>query len=74
MVMKPVCAYLLVTESPQQIRAAYRLGGVESVERVHGGIFLGIQLLLGTAAQNVGIAFVEAEANLAVNLRGSVRY
>lgn len=46
----------------------YRLGGVKGGERVHRRIFLGVELLLGSAAQDVGVALVESEANLAVDL------
>lgn len=51
----------------------YGLRGVESGERIHGGVLLRVQLLLGSAAQNIGVALVQAEAHLAVNLGNSVR-
>jgi hypothetical protein len=47
--------------------AAHRLGGVKGGEGVHGGVLLGVELLGGGAAQDVGGALVEAEADLAVD-------
>lgn len=47
---------------------AYCLRGVKGGKRVHGSILLRVELLLRSAAKNVGIALVQAEADLAVNL------
>lgn len=50
---------------------AGRLGRVKRRQRVHGRVLLRVQLLLRGAAQAVGVALVQAEADLAVNLRKS---
>lgn len=46
---------------------AYGLRGVEGGEGVHRGVLLGVELLLGSAAEDVGVALVEAEADLTVD-------
>lgn len=46
----------------------YGLGRVEGGKGIHRGVLLGVQLLLGSAAQDVGVALVQPEANLTIDL------
>lgn len=50
------------------LSVTYGLGRVESGEGIHGRVLLRVELLLGSAAQDVGVALVQTEANLAINL------
>lgn len=71
MAMKPVYNWLNVSKySPWYsywTTFPYRVRGIEARERVHGGVLLRVQDLLGGAAQAVGVALVQAEADLAVD-------
>lgn len=44
------------------------VGGLEVLQGVHGGLLLGVELLgLAGAAEDVGVALVEAQADLTVD-------